>query len=69
MSYLKFDKTLLTNLERSMDKEMLRTNRAGAYASTTLIDCNTRKYHGLLVVPVPNLGSENLVLLCSFASV
>ena len=32
MSYLKFDKTLLTNLEKSLDKEMLRTNKAGAYA-------------------------------------
>ncbi len=44
---------------------MLRTNKAGAYASTTIIDCNTRKYHGLFVVPVPNLGIENYVLLSS----
>ena len=29
MTYLKFDKTLLTNLERSLTKEMIRTNRAG----------------------------------------
>ncbi len=65
MSYLKFDKTLLTNLEKSLDKEMLRTNKAGAYASTTIIDCNTRKYHGLLVVPVPTLDRDNHVLLSS----
>lgn len=65
MSYLKFDRMLLTNLEKSLDKEMLRTNKAGAYASTTIIDCNTRKYHGLFVVPVPNLGIENYVLLSS----
>jgi len=65
MSYLKFDKMLLTNLEKSLDKEMLRTNKAGAYASTTIIDCNTRKYHGLLVVPAPTLGTENHVLLSS----
>ena len=65
MSYLKFDKTLLTNLEKSLDKEMLRTNKAGAYASTTIIDCNTRKYHGLLVVPVPSLDRDNHVLLSS----
>ena len=43
MSYLNFDKTLLINLERSLSKEMIRTNRAGAYNSTTLVDCNTRK--------------------------
>ena len=65
MSYLKFDKTLLTNLEKSLDKEMLRTNKAGAYASTTIIDCNTRKYHGLLVVPIPELDGDNHVLLSS----
>lgn len=63
MSYLKFDRTLLTNLERSLDKEMLATNRAGAYSSTTIIDCNTRKYHGLLVVPIPELDEDNHVLL------
>lgn len=65
MSYLKFDKSLLTNLEKSLDREMLRTNKAGAYASTTIIDCNTRKYHGLLVVPIPELDRDNHVLLSS----
>ena len=29
------------------------------------MDCNTRKYHGLLVVPVPELDDENHVLLSS----
>ena len=31
MSYLKFDKTLLINLEESLSREVLRTNRKGAY--------------------------------------
>ena len=44
---------------------MLRTNRSGAYSCSTIVDCNTRKYHGLLVVPVPNLDDENHVLLSS----
>jgi len=65
MSYLNFDKTLLVNLEKSLSKEMIRTNRAGAYNSTTLIDCNTRKYHGQLVVPLPELDDTNHVLLSS----
>lgn len=65
MSYLNFDKTLLVNLEKSLSKEMIRTNRAGAYNSTTLIDCNTRKYHGQLVVPLPDLDDTNHVLLSS----
>ncbi|MBO5779501.1 MAG: glycogen debranching enzyme family protein [Muribaculaceae bacterium] len=53
MSYLKFDKNLMINLEQSLPKEMLRTNRAGAYHCTTVVDCNTRKQHGLLVIPMP----------------
>lgn len=65
MSYLNFDKSLLINLERSLSKEMIRTNRAGAYNSTTLVDCNTRKYHGQLVLPLPELSDDNYVLLSS----
>lgn len=65
MSYLRFEKALMTNLEEALQKEVLRTNRSGAYSSTTVVDCNTRKYHGLLVVPVPELDDENHVLLSS----
>ena len=65
MSYLRFDKTLMTNLRDSLPKEVLRSNRSGAYSCTTIVDCNTRKYHGLLVVPVPELDDENHVLLSS----
>lgn len=65
MSYLNFDKALLTNLEKSLSKEMIRTNRAGAYNCTTLIDCNTRKYHGQLVLPLPEIDDFNHVLLSS----
>ena len=65
MGYLKFDKTLLINLEESLQREMLRTNRGGAYLSSTIVDCNTRKYHGLLVIPVPSLDKDNHVILSS----
>ncbi len=65
MSYLKFDKTLMTNLQESLPREILRTNRSGAYHCTTIVDCNTRKYHGLLVIPVPELDDERHVLLSS----
>lgn len=66
MSYLKFDKTQLINLEYALNKEILRSNRAGSYCSTSLVYCNTRKYHGLLVAPVENLDSDRHVLLSSF---
>ncbi|MGL4781034.1 MAG: glycogen debranching enzyme N-terminal domain-containing protein [Bacteroidales bacterium] len=65
MNYLKFDKTLLINLEQSLHRELLRTNKSGAYHCTTIVDCNTRKYHGLLVIPVPAIDEENHVLLSS----
>ena len=31
MSYLRFDKTLMINLEESLPREILRTNKSGAY--------------------------------------
>ena len=65
MSYLRLEKAVMTNLQESLRRELLRTNRSGAYSSSTLVDCNTRKYHGLLVVPVPELDDENHVLLSS----
>ena len=65
MSYLHFDKAQMTNLQESLPKEILRTNRSGAYSCSTIVDCNTRKYHGLLVVPVKELDGENHVLLSS----
>ena len=53
MSYLRFDKTLMTNLGESLPKEILRTNRSGAYHCTTIVDCNTRKYHGSIYINSP----------------
>ena len=63
MSYIHFDKTQLINLNYSLDREIIRTNRSGTYTSTTIIGCNTRKYHGLLVVPQPQIDSQNHVML------
>lgn len=66
MSYLKFDKNLMINLEQSLPKEMLRTNKSGAYHCTTIVGCNTRKQHGLLVIPIPEMDDKAHVLLSSF---
>jgi predicted glycogen debranching enzyme len=63
MSYIKFDKKQLVNLEFSLSRELIRTNRAGAYASRNIVGCHTRKYHGMLVVPQPALDDDNHVLL------
>ncbi len=65
MSYLNFDKGQLVNLEYSLHKEILRSNRAGSYICTTLSGCNTRKYHGLLISPIDEFKGEKHVLLSS----
>jgi predicted glycogen debranching enzyme len=65
MSYIKFEKGQIVNLEYSLSREVIRTNRAGSYSSTTIVGCNTRKYHGLLVCPIDAFGGERYVLLSS----
>ena len=65
MGYIKFDKAQVVNLEYSLSREILRSNRAGSYSSTTIVGCNTRKYHGWLVCPVDGMGGERHVLLSS----
>jgi predicted glycogen debranching enzyme len=65
MSYLKFDKEELVNLEYSLQREFLRTNRSGAYSASTLAGCNTRKYHGMLIVQLDELDGGKHVLLSS----
>ena len=64
MSGLKFDKHELGNLEYSLDREMLATDRRGGYMSTTIVCCNTRKYHGLMVAPIDE-SDRTYVLLSS----
>ncbi len=65
MGYLNFDKDKLVNLSYSLERETLRTNRGGAYSFTTLAGCNTRKYHGLLVVRLKEQDGGKHVLLSS----
>lgn len=65
MGYIKFDKTQLINLEYSLQREILRSNRAGSYAFTTIVGCNTRKYHALLACPMEHLDGGTHVLLSS----
>ncbi len=61
MSYIKIKKDKLVNFEYSLKRELIRSNRAGSYASTTLNGCNTRKYHGLLICPLDD-GNKHVLL-------
>lgn len=64
MSALTFDKAELGNLEYSLQREVLSTDRRGGYMSTTIVCCNTRRYHGLIVAPFGNTD-QTYVLLSS----
>ena len=65
MAYLKFNKAELVNLEYSLKRELIATNRTGAYANTTIVCCNTRKYHCLLAVPIEEMNWRRHILLSS----
>lgn len=65
MSYLRFDRTIMTNLREALDREILRRNDRGAAMCTTIVGCNTRKYHGLLIVPDQEPGNPGRLLLSS----
>ena len=49
MSALTFDKSELGNLEYSLQREMLATDRKGGYMSTSIVCCNTRKWLDILI--------------------
>ena len=65
MAFLKFNKSELVNLEYSLKREIIVANKTGAYCNTSIVTCNTRRYHGLLAVPVDKLGGGNYILLSS----
>ncbi len=52
------------NLRASLEKEWLDTNGLGGYASSTILNCNTRKYHGLLIANL-DVPQGRYVLLSS----
>ena len=63
MAFLKFNKSELVNLEYSLKREIIAANERGAYFNTSIVTCNTRRYHGLLAVPVDELGGGKYMLL------
>lgn len=65
MAFLKFNKSELVNLSYSLKREIICANKTGAYCNTSIITCNTRRYHGLLAVPVDAFGGSQYMLLSS----
>ena len=65
MAFLKFNKSELVNLSYSLNREIVLANKTGAYCNTSIVTCNTRRYHGLLAVPVVAFDGFRHVLLSS----
>ena len=65
MAFLKFNKSELVNLSYSLKREIILANKTGACCNTSIVTCNTRRYHGLLAVPVEQFGGYRHVLLSS----
>ena len=65
MAFLKFNKSELVNLSYSLKREILGANKTGAYCNTSIVTCNTRRYHGLLAVTLDRFGGDKFLLLSS----
>lgn len=65
MAFLKFNKSELVNLSYSLKREIICGNKTGAYCNTSIVTCNTRRYHGLLAVPIDAFGGKKHLLLSS----
>ena len=65
MAFLKFNKSELANLSYSLKREIICANKTGAYCNTSIVTCNTRRYHGLLAVPIDAFGGKKHLLLSS----
>lgn len=58
---MKLTKKQIT-LEKGLEKEWIVTNGIGGFASSTILNCNTRKYHGLLIAPLTPPARRFLIL-------
>jgi predicted glycogen debranching enzyme len=52
----------LLELDLALTREWLETDGRGGYASSTVLACNTRRYHGLLVAPFAGTSKRHVFL-------
>ncbi|SEM20396.1 glycogen debranching enzyme, putative [Syntrophus gentianae] len=62
MMQMKWDQEVPGSRETALELEWLETNGLGAYASSTLLNCHTRKYHGLLVASLDSPPGRHVLL-------
>lgn len=59
------DENICQNLREALAREWIDTNGTGSYASSTILNCHTRRYHGLLVANLAKPAGR-FVLLSKF---
>lgn len=65
MAFLKFNKAELVNLSYSLKREIISASKLGAYCNTSILTCNTRRYHGLLALTLDRFGGDRYLMLSS----
>ncbi|WP_341835643.1 glycogen debranching enzyme N-terminal domain-containing protein [Chitinophaga pollutisoli] len=58
-----FNRAMMSDAGISLAREYLLVAPDGTYSAASISGCNTRKYHGLIVSPGQNAGSEYDVIL------
>ncbi|MDY0187217.1 MAG: amylo-alpha-1,6-glucosidase [Syntrophus sp. (in: bacteria)] len=62
MMQMKWDQEVPGSREAALELEWLETNGLGGYASSTLLNCHSRKYHGLLVANLNSPPGRHVLL-------
>ncbi len=62
---ISIDERTCLNIKEALRLEWLDSNGRGGYSSSTILQCHTRKYHGLLVCELSNPPGK-FVLLSKF---
>ncbi|MST55551.1 glycogen debranching protein [Pyramidobacter sp. SM-530-WT-4B] len=57
-----YNKAICQNLRESLRLEWLETNGLGDYASSSIVSCNTRRYHGLFVANLDRPAGRHVLL-------
>jgi len=57
-----FNINVCGNFNLAANKEWLETNNLGGYASSTIYCLNSRRHHGLFVIPVGNKTEKTIIL-------
>src|ERR1035437_5984997 len=63
MIHTYFDNEFMNDPEKAFSKEYLLTSGSGAYSTSTIGGCNTRKYHGLFIVQQPHIDDNDHLIV------